>query len=32
LPNVFHLAGGFSEWKKAGAPTAEKPKKDSGKS
>src|SRR6185503_14298900 len=22
LPNVFHLAGGFSEWKKSGAPTA----------
>ena len=31
LPNVYHLAGGFSEWKKTGAPTAEKPKKESGK-
>lgn len=30
LPNVYHLAGGFSEWKKAGAPTAEKPKKEGG--
>jgi rhodanese-related sulfurtransferase len=30
LPNVFHLAGGFSEWKKSGAPTAEKPKKEGG--
>ena len=28
LPNVYHLAGGFSEWKKIGAPTAEKPKKE----
>jgi rhodanese-related sulfurtransferase len=30
LPNVYHLAGGFSEWKKTGAPTAEKPKKEGG--
>jgi rhodanese-related sulfurtransferase len=30
LPNVFHLAGGFSEWKKTGAPTAERPSKDEG--
>ncbi|HKU71703.1 MAG TPA: rhodanese-like domain-containing protein [Burkholderiales bacterium] len=30
LPNVYHLAGGFSEWKKAGAPTAEKPRKSEG--
>ena len=27
LPNVLHLAGGFSEWKKLGAPTAAKPEK-----
>ena len=27
LPNVLHLAGGFSEWKKVGAPTAAKPEK-----
>ena len=25
LPNVLHLEGGFSEWKKAGGPSAEKP-------
>ena len=25
LPNVLHLEGGFSEWKKAGRPSAEKP-------
>jgi rhodanese-related sulfurtransferase len=30
LPNVFHLAGGFSEWRKSGAPTAERPRKDEG--
>jgi len=30
LPNVFHLAGGFGEWKKTGAPTAQRPKKDDG--
>ena len=28
LPNVFHLAGGYSEWRKSGAPTAERPKKN----
>lgn len=27
LPNVFHLTGGFSEWRKSGAPTGERPKK-----
>ena len=27
LPNVLHLAGGFTEWKKLGAPTAAKPEK-----
>jgi rhodanese-related sulfurtransferase len=27
LANVFHLAGGYSEWRKAGAPTAPKPEK-----
>ena len=27
LPNVLHLAGGFGEWKKLGAPTAAKPEK-----
>jgi hypothetical protein len=24
LPNVFHLAGGYSEWRKAGAPTGKR--------
>jgi rhodanese-related sulfurtransferase len=28
LPNVFHLSGGYSEWRKSGGPTAERPKKD----
>ena len=27
LPNVFHLAGGLSEWKKAGGPTGPRPEK-----
>ena len=27
LPNVLHLAGGFGEWRKAGAPTGAKPEK-----
>jgi rhodanese-related sulfurtransferase len=27
LPNVFHLAGGYSEWRKSGAPTGAKPEK-----
>lgn len=27
LPHVFHLAGGYSEWRKAGAPTGPRPKK-----
>lgn len=30
LPNVFHLAGGYSKWREAGAPTGERPKKDGG--
>jgi len=25
LPNVFHLSGGYSEWRKAGAPTGPRP-------
>ena len=29
LPNVFHLAGGYGEWRKAGAPT--EARKKSGK-
>jgi rhodanese-related sulfurtransferase len=27
LPKVFHLNGGFSEWRKAGAPTGPRPEK-----
>ena len=27
LPNVGHVAGGYSAWKAAGAPVAEKPRK-----
>jgi rhodanese-related sulfurtransferase len=27
LPNVFHLSGGYSEWRKAGAPTGERQSK-----
>jgi rhodanese-related sulfurtransferase len=27
LPNVYHLRGGFSEWKKAGRPVGERPGK-----
>ncbi len=27
LPNVFHLAGGYSEWRKADGPTAARPHK-----
>jgi rhodanese-related sulfurtransferase len=27
LPRVFHLTGGFSEWRKAGLPTGERPHK-----
>jgi rhodanese-related sulfurtransferase len=27
LPNVYHLRGGFSEWKKAGRPVGERPHK-----
>ena len=27
LPNVLHLNGGYSEWRKAGAPTGERPGK-----
>ncbi|MEW6706003.1 MAG: rhodanese-like domain-containing protein [Pseudomonadota bacterium] len=27
MPNVAHIEGGFSAWKAAGAPVAEKPKK-----
>jgi rhodanese-related sulfurtransferase len=27
MQNVLHLEGGFSEWKKAGRPSAERPKK-----
>jgi 3-mercaptopyruvate sulfurtransferase SseA len=27
LPNVFHLAGGYSEWRKAGGPTGPRLKK-----
>lgn len=25
LPNVFHLSGGYSEWRNAGAPTGPRP-------
>jgi rhodanese-related sulfurtransferase len=28
LQKVFHLAGGFSQWKKSGLPTGERPKKE----
>ena len=28
LPNVFHLRGGYGEWRKTGAPTAPRPGKD----
>jgi rhodanese-related sulfurtransferase len=28
LPNVFHLSGGYSEWRKSGGPKAERPRKD----
>jgi rhodanese-related sulfurtransferase len=27
LPRVFHLSGGYSEWRKAGAPTGTRPEK-----
>ena len=27
LPIVFHLTGGYGEWRKAGAPTEERPKR-----
>ena len=27
LPKVFHLNGGYSEWRKAGAPTGKRPEK-----
>ena len=27
LPGVFHLAGGYSEWRKSGAPTGTRPEK-----
>jgi rhodanese-related sulfurtransferase len=27
LPHVFHLSGGYSEWRKAGAPTGARPDK-----
>ncbi len=27
LPNVYHLQGGYSEWKKSGAPTGPRPDK-----
>jgi rhodanese-related sulfurtransferase len=27
MQNVLHMEGGFGEWKKAGGPTAEKPRK-----
>jgi len=30
LPNVFHLAGGFMEWRASGAPTAARPAKAEG--
>ena len=30
LPDVAHIAGGFSGWKSAGAPVAEKPAKAAG--
>jgi rhodanese-related sulfurtransferase len=30
LPNVFHLSGGYSEWRKAGAPTGQRPRKEEG--
>ena len=29
LPNVFHLQGGYGEWKKAGGPTGAREKKKS---
>jgi len=30
LPNVYHLSGGFREWRNAGAPTAERLRKEGG--
>ena len=30
LPEVGHIDGGFAAWKKAGAPVAQRPKKDKG--
>ena len=27
LPSVFHLSGGYSEWRKAGGPTGPRPRK-----
>jgi rhodanese-related sulfurtransferase len=30
LPNVYHLAGGFSAWRKEGGPTAARPRKGEG--
>ena len=27
LPNVYHLAGGYGEWRKSGAPTGPRPEK-----
>jgi hypothetical protein len=27
LPNVFHLAGGYTEWRKSGGPTGARPQK-----
>ena len=27
LPNVFHLSGGYNEWRKSGAPTGARPEK-----
>lgn len=32
LPNVLHLEGGFSEWKKAGRPAVPRPQRKEGKS
>lgn len=31
LPNVFHLAGGFGEWRKAGGATAPRQKSEGGR-
>ncbi|MCC7486979.1 MAG: rhodanese-like domain-containing protein [Burkholderiales bacterium] len=30
LPNVYHLSGGYSEWRKSGAPMAQRKKKADG--